>query len=98
MSFLISNQFIVDNLPSYYKMADTFYCDICDMTINKKNKYSHIRSKYHEYQINGKKCIDCGIEIDKKTSSQIRKCISCYKKSKEIEMRNRFINYYNQDA
>lgn len=94
---VINNDFIIRELSYIYynktlNKNKMFYCDICKKEYTKANKSSHLKSKYHYYQIHGKKCEHCGIEIDKTTGSHIKLCTSCYKKSSNI----RFVSHYDK--
>lgn len=95
---VLNNDFIIRELSDLsFNMYNNktpssvmFYCDTCKKEYTKANKHSHLRSKYHYYQIHGKKCEICDIDIDKTTGSHIKLCIDCYKKSSNA----RFINHY----
>lgn len=90
----INNDFIIRDISYMYnnKTKGMFYCDICKKEYTKANKNSHLKSKYHYYQINGKRCEHCNIEIDKTTGSHIKLCVPCYKKSSNFK----FINHYEK--
>ena len=38
------------NSFSYFHYVTSWYCDICDKTINIKNMSNHIKSKYHKHK------------------------------------------------
>jgi hypothetical protein len=94
----MNNQFIIDEISSYFKemqtASDCFYCEVCKKDYRKNYKSRHLKSKMHFHLLNGKKCENCLVEIDRTSGSQIKLCIDCYKKKKEKENMDRFFNHY----